>query len=119
MNELKINGTYPQDMKGGYRVLFSWAKRDDDTLPMFAIDVMLAMLKAKDRNATIGQLYGILNKGFHIVGYGSGEDVLAIYRHDERWQVITFSIVAWLETYRARLSSSEERGLHSIPDYCV
>lgn len=113
MTGLKADGSYPQDM--GYRTVFHWERGEEGVLPIVAIDIMLAMLKARFGNVSLPQLHGMHNKTFCIVGRGSryAEELLAIYRHDDYWKVIAFSYSDWLRTY----GEHRHLDLDGLPEY--
>ena len=110
------HGSYPEDMKHGYRQIFSW-KMEAGLLPEHAVHVMCEMLRGGvSRYAKEDDIYSLANKRFIIVGQGSlgcGE-LIAIYRHDDYWRVIAFSHSDWKYTYQSRDITLDREALRLI-----
>lgn len=114
---LPAHGSYPQDMRGRYVRIMAWKKPYDATLPDHAVAVMLAMIRGRYPDATEQHVYGLANKTFTIVGTGArlGSELLAVYRHDDYWQVIAFGWNDWLEQYGMRRDITIDRD--ELPTY--
>jgi hypothetical protein len=103
----------------GYRTVFSWALQDNEALPAVAVDILLAMLRARLGMVSFLQLHNMNNKTFCIVGQGSrfSAEILAVYRHDDHWKVIAFSHADWIRTYKHR-SQEIQLDYDTLPAYC-
>lgn len=116
-SRLPSQGSYPQDMKGKYVRIMAWQKPYDGPLPDHAVAVMLAMIRGRYPDATESHVEGMVNKTFTIVGRGSrfGGEILAVYRHDDYWQVIAFGWDDWLDQYGMRRDIAIDRD--ELPSY--